>query len=150
VRDERAATAQRSEVIALLNRALDGGHLDLRQYDARVAAVGTATFTSELAAQVRDLPPEYAWLPPTAVVPAARKPAPGRAALVLGILSLPTSFCVVGGVLGIAAIVLSLRGERPRGLGPALIGRVFGIVGLVLSLGALFALIYAMNNRMGP
>jgi len=149
MRDVRVATAERSEVIGLLTRALDEGHLDLDRYDARVAAVGTATFTSELVAQLDDLPPESAWLPPTAVVPSGARPGSGRAALVLGILALPTSFCVLGGVLGIVAIVLS-RGDRPRGLNPALVGRVFGIVGVVLSLGALFGLIYAMNNSVGP
>jgi hypothetical protein len=150
MRDVRVVTAERSEVIGLLTRALDEGHLDLDRYDARVAAVGTATFTSELVAQLDDLPPEYAWLPPTAVVPSGARPGSGRAALVLGILALPTSFCVLGGVLGIVAIVLSFRGDRPRGLSPALVGRVFGIVGVVLSLGALFGLIYAMHNSVGP
>jgi hypothetical protein len=150
VRDDRIATAERTEVIALLGRALDDGRLTLGQHDARVAAVGAATYGSELAAQLSDLPPEYAWLPPAAVVPSAPRAGAGRAALVLGIVSLPTSFCVLGGLLGIVAIVLSFRGERPRGLSPALIGRVFGIVGLVLSLGALFALIYALNTSVGP
>jgi len=148
VRDERVATAERSEVIARLSAALDDGHLALDQYDARVAAVGTATYASELVAQLGDLPPEYAWLPPTAVVPS--RTGSGRAALVFGILALPTSFCVLGGVLGIIAIVLSFRGDRPRGLSPALAGRVFGIVSVVLSLGALFGLIYALNNSVGP
>ncbi|HEU4347945.1 MAG TPA: DUF1707 domain-containing protein [Actinoplanes sp.] len=150
MRDERVATAERSEVIALLTRALDDGRLDIARYDARVAAVGAATYASELVAQLGDLGPEYAWLPPTAVVPATARTGPARAALVFGILSLPTSFCVFGGLLGIVAIVLSFRGHRPRGLGPALLGRVFGVVGLVLSLGALFGLIYALNNGVGP
>jgi hypothetical protein len=149
VRDERVATAERAEVIALLGRALDEGRLALAEHDARVAAVGSATYTSELLTQLRDLPPEYAWLPPAAVAPAPRAPA-GRAALIVGLLSLPTSFCIVGGILGIAAIVLSLRGERRTGVTPALLGRVFGIVGVVLSLGALFALVYALNNSVGP
>jgi hypothetical protein len=144
------ATAERTEVLGLLGRALDEGHLALDQYDTRVVAVGTATYASELVAQLNDLPPEYAWLPPTAVVPASTRTGSGRAALVLGILSLPTAFCVAGGVLGIVAIALSFRGDRPRGLSPALLGRVFGIVGLVLSLGALFSLIYALNHRVGP
>ena len=150
MRDARVQTAERSEVIARLSRALDDGHLGLDQYDARVAAVGTATYSSELTAQLGDLPAEYAWLPPTAVVPSAGRTGAGRAALVFGILALPTSFCVLGGLLGIVAIVLSFRGDRPRGLSPALFGRVFGIVGVVLSLGALFGLMYALNNRVGP
>jgi hypothetical protein len=151
VRDERVATAQRSEVIGLLGRALDDGHLDMADHDLRVVAVGSATYASELVAQVRDLPPAYAWLPPTAIVPATRTgTGSGRASLVFGILSLPTAFCVIGGLLGIVAVVLSFRGERPRGMSPAMLGRVFGIVGFVLSLGALFSLIYALNNRTSP
>jgi hypothetical protein len=150
VRHERVATAERSEVIARLSRALDEGHLSLDEYDARVAAVGSATYATDLVAQLDDLPPEYGWRPPSAVVPSGPRRGSGRAALVLGILSLPTAFCVIGGVLGIVAIVLSFRGERRKGLSPAILGRVFGIVGLVLSLGALFSLIYAMNNSVGP
>jgi hypothetical protein len=149
VRDERVATAERSEVIALLGRALDEGHLAVDEHDARVAAVGSATYTSDLLAQLHDLPPEFAWLPPAAVAP-ARPTGSGRAALILGLLSVPLSFCVVGGILGIVAIVLSLRGERRPGFTPTLVGRVFGIVGVVLSLGALFALIYAMTHSLGP
>jgi hypothetical protein len=150
VRQERVATAERSEVIARLSRALDEGHLSLDQYDARVAAVGTATYATDLVSQLDDLPPEYAWLPPTAVVPSGARRGSGRAALVLGILALPTSFCVIGGLLGIVAIVLSFRGDRAKGLSPAILGRVFGIVGLVLSLGALFSLIYALTHSVGP
>jgi Domain of unknown function (DUF1707) len=149
VRDARVTVAERSDVIALLTKALDEGRLDLAGYDARVAAVGAATYASELVAQLSDLPPEYAWLPPTAVVPAAARPGSGRAALVFGILSLPTAFCVAGGLLGIVAVVLSFRGDRPPGLSPALVGRVFGIVGVVLSLGAVFSLIYALNHSAG-
>ncbi len=149
MRDERVATAERTEVIALLGRALDEGHLAVGEHDARVAAVGSATYISDLLAQLRDLPPEYAWLPPAAVAP-ARPAGSGRAALILGLLSVPASFCVVGGILGIAAIVLSLRGPRRPGFTPALVGRVFGIIGVVLSGGALAALIYAMNTSLGP
>jgi hypothetical protein len=153
MRDERVDSTDRTEVIGLLSRALDEGRLPMDDYDHRVARVGTATYASELLNQLQDLPPEYAWLPRTVVATAAaeRRPAAsGRAALVFGILSLPTSFCVVGGVLGIIAVVLSLRGERERGLSPALVGRVFGIVGIVLAVGALIALVVALNSSAAP
>jgi hypothetical protein len=150
--DQRADNAQRTEVIGLLNRALDRDLLTLDDYDTRVAAVGAATYASELLAALQDLPPGYAWHPQAAGVgtparPAATKPASGRSALVLGIASLPLSICLVGGVLGAVAVVLSLRGERPgRGLSAALLGRVFGIVGILLSLGALFAALFAVRR----
>ena len=150
---QRVDTTDRTEVIGLLNRALDEGRIPLEDYDQRVARVGAATYASELLDQLRDLPPEFAWFPRTTVATPtiARRPAAaGRAALVFGILALPTSFCVVGGILGIIAVVLSLRGERRPGLSPALIGRVFGIVGIVLAVGALIAFVVALNGSAGP
>ncbi|MFG1604416.1 DUF1707 domain-containing protein [Actinoplanes sp. NPDC049265] len=152
MRDERVTGAERSEVLAVLTRALDQGDLAMSDYDGRVAAVGSATYTSELLAPLADLPPEYAWLPSTAVAPPAAPPVTGagRGALILGILSLPTSFCVVGGILGAIAIFLSLRGERRRGFSPALLGRVFGIVGVALSVAALITLIVALNKPTSP
>lgn len=145
MRDPRVSSAQRTEVLALLNRAVDEGHLEPGQYHGRVAAVGTATYASQLLVPLGDLPPQYAWHPPVAAVPVAS----GRAALILGILSVPTAFCVVGGVLGVVAIVLSLRGARPEGMSAALFGRVFGIVGVILAGGALIAVIYALRNPSG-
>jgi hypothetical protein len=152
MKDERVAGTERAEVLAELTRALDQGDLTIDDYDRRVAAVGTATYTSELLAQLSDLPPEYAWLPPTAVAPADRPQVAGagRGALILGILSLPTSFCVFGCVLGVIAIFLSLRGEPTRGFSPALLGRVFGIVGVAMSITALIVLILALNKPASP
>ena len=149
MRDERVTKAERSEVIALLGRALDEGHLAVEEYDARLVTAGSATYTSELLRTLGDLPPEYAWLPAAAVAP-ARPSGSGRAALVVGLLSVPASVCVVGGILGVVAIVLSLRGERRPGFTPALVGRVFGIIGVVLSLAALAALVYALTHSLGP
>ncbi len=145
MKDHRVSTAERTEVLALLRRAVDEGHLAAEHYHGRVAAVGTATYTAQLIAPLGDLPPEYAWQPSAAVASTR----PGRAALILGILSVPTSFCLVGGVLGVIAIVLSLRGERPIGMNAALFGRIFGIVGVILAAGALIALLYALNNPLG-
>lgn len=65
----------------------------------------------------------------------------GIAALVLGILSLVTSFSVVGGILlGLAAIVFGAlgRGRANKGLanngGMALTGLILGAVGLLVSI----------------
>ncbi|MCA2218962.1 DUF1707 SHOCT-like domain-containing protein [Jidongwangia harbinensis] len=153
MRDQRVGSTDRAEVIGLLGRALEKGHLTLPEHDARVVAVGTATYASELLDQLSDLPPEYAWLPAAAIAPAPGPAGPGssgRAALVLGILSLPTSFCVLGGLLGAVAVVLSLRGPRRPGWGPALIGRVLGLVGIALSSVALVALVLALGGDTGP
>jgi hypothetical protein len=108
-----------------------------------VARVGTATYASELTDQVADLPPPYTWiLPPP-------PPASGRVALILGIASVPLSICGIGAVLGILAVFASRGGTR-GGVSPALIGRVFGILGIALSIGAVAALIYARNSELGP
>jgi hypothetical protein len=152
MRDERVGSAQRTEVIAVLGRALEEGALALADYDGRVVAVGTATYTSDLLAQLRNLPPEYGWRPhpiaPAPPLPAAQTPKSGRAALVLGIASLPLSICFVGGILGIIAVVLSLRGGRSRGgLSAALLGRALGIVGIMLSAGATIAVLFAAHKH---
>jgi hypothetical protein len=57
--------------------------------------------------------------------------------------------CLVGWVFGILAVVYSRRG-RPKGFGPALIGRAFGIIGIVLSLGAGLALLFVSRRNAGP
>jgi Domain of unknown function (DUF1707) len=150
MRDARVASDDRTEVIGLLNRALEQGDLPIGDYDHRIVAVGGATYASELLAQLRDLPPEYAWLPPAAVAPPAATGRTGRGALILGLLSLPTSFCIFGGLLGVIAVVLSLRGDRTPGLSANLLGRVFGIVGVVMSIGAAAALVIFMRAGTAP
>ena len=148
--DVRVAGDDRTEVIGLLNRALEHGELPISDYDHRIVAVGTATYASELLAQLRDLPPEYAWLPPAAIAPPAPPAKSGRAALIVGLLSLPTSFCLFGGLLGVLAVVLSLRGERTPGLSADLMGRVFGIVGVIMSIGAGAALVVFLTSDTSP
>ena len=142
----RVDSAQRTAAIGVLTRALDEGRLPLPEYDARVAAVGSATYVSELLTQTR----EYGWEPPppgTGRTPAAY----GRIALVLGLVSVPAAFCLTGWIFGILAVVAGGRAARggARGFGPALIGRVFGILGIVLSLGAGLALGYALTHDVG-
>jgi hypothetical protein len=150
MRDARVATDDRTEVIGLLNRALDEGDLPLGDYDHRIAAVGAATYASELLAQLRDLPPEYAWLPPAAVAPQATRSRSGRGALILALLSLPASFCLVGGVMGLIAVLMTRRAERTTGLSAILLARVFGIVGIVLSIGAAASLVIFMTAGTAP
>jgi hypothetical protein len=149
--DVRVGNAQRTEVIDRLGRALREGGLPLDEYDRRIVAVGCATYASELAAQLADLPPAFAWSPHALPPPVAPRPVRSypRTALILGIASLPLSMCLVGWIFGVLAILYSRRGPA-RGFGPAMIGRVFGIVGITLSLGAGLALWYALDHRVGP
>lgn len=72
----------------------------------------------------------------------------GVAALVLGILGLITSFILVGGVLGILAIVFGIIGLRRVGRREAT-SKVMPVFGLVLGSGALllaimFGVVYGM------
>jgi hypothetical protein len=142
-RDQRVGHAERTQVLGLLGNAYEAGLLPVGDYDARVAAVGTASYASQLSLQVSDLPPAYAW-----GRPAEPPRASGRIALILGIASVPLSVCLIGGILGLLAVIAS-RGAG-RGVTPALIGRIFGIVGIALALAAAFALIYASRARLGP
>jgi hypothetical protein len=134
MRGPRIGNAERTHVLGLLDGAHTAGLLPMEQYDSRVAQVGTATYASELADQVADLPPPYTWtLPPP-------PPAVGRVALILGIASVPFSMCLIGGILGILAVIASRGAARGR-VSAALIGRVFGVVGVALSIAAGAALI---------
>jgi hypothetical protein len=141
----RVGNAQRSEVLLLLTRALDARAIRVDEYDRRVAAVGTAIYAADLAAQLRDLPREYEWRPGH-VRPPAR--AYGRTALILGVLSVPLSMCLVGWIFGILALLYSRRGPA-TGPGAAMLGRVFGILGIVLSVGAGVSVWFALDHRLG-
>ena len=152
LRDRRVGHAERTHVLGLLGNAYEAGVLPVGEYDARVAAVGAATRASQLRWQVSDLPPAYAWETP---VPAAVEAPAGtwRVALILGIASVPFSMCGVGLVLGLLAVIASRNG-RPRVGGPrvsmALVGRVFGIIGMALSVATLAAEYIVWHGRTSP
>ncbi|BCJ56475.1 hypothetical protein Asp14428_79500 [Actinoplanes sp. NBRC 14428] len=150
MKDERIGTVHRTQVIDLLNQALAEGHLSESGYDTRIVAVSTATYASDLQAQIQDLPPRLQWDPRNAAPPTPPDRSAGRGALILGLMAVPLSFCLIGGLLGIVAIILSTRGRGAHGVGPALIGRVLGIISIVLSLGAVAALIFAARTELGP
>jgi hypothetical protein len=143
VKDERIGTVHRTQVIDQLTHALGEGLLTTAQYDTRVISVSTATYASDLLAQVRDLPPRLQWDPRNAAPATPPNRNAGRTALILGVLSVPMSFCLLGWLPGIAAIVASTRGRGAHGVGPALIGRVLGIISVILSIGAVIALFLA-------
>jgi hypothetical protein len=138
--DARIRAAERGQLLALLERAHAGGVLALDEYDARIAAVSAATHASDLRRQVADLPSAYAW--------EAEPAAPGgRIALILGIASVPLSLCAVGGVLGLLAVIAS-RGGTVRGrVTAALLGRIFGMLGVALSIMVVIAVRYV---HLGP
>jgi uncharacterized protein DUF1707 len=172
--DLRVGNAERTEVIALLTRALDSGHLALPEYDGRIAAVSIASHVSDLAVPLRDLPPEFGWLAPGTASPAKAPPsrtragkarpskappvaaptpdAPqrdaaryGRISLILGIVSVPLSVCFVGWVFGILALVYGTRAGS-RGFSAALIGKVLGIVSILLTVAAGAAVFFASGS----
>ena len=87
-----------------------------------------------------------AWTSPHEPPATTVTPRSGRAALILGIASIPLAFCFVGALLGLAAITLSLRGPRRPGVSPALAGRVLGIIGVLLSAAAALAMITALHR----
>jgi hypothetical protein len=147
VRDPRVGHAERTEVLGLLGNAYEAGLLPVGEYDSRVAAVGTATYESQLRLQLSDLPPAYLWGERT-TPPPEPSPASGRVALVLGIASVPLSICAIGGVLGILAVVASRNAGR--GMSPALLGRIFGLIGVALSVVSVAALVYALTHAVGP
>lgn len=150
MKDERIGTVHRTQVIDQLSRAHDEGLLTTEQYDSRVVSISTATYASDLLSQTQDLPPRLQWDPRNAAPPTMPNRNAGRTALVLGILAVPLSFCLIGWIPGIAAIIMSTRGRGAHGVGPALIGRVLGIISVVLSIGAVAALIFALNSSTSP
>ncbi len=79
----------------------------------------------------------------------------GIAALVLGILALLTGFFLLGGLLGIIAIILGFigrgrakRGEATNG-GMALAGIITGLLGLLITIGIIAAGVSVFNSKAG-
>ncbi|WP_434740295.1 DUF1707 domain-containing protein [Micromonospora sp. SH-82] len=143
---ERVGTAQRTQVLDLLSQALEQGYLDLGEYESRMSAVHGARFVGDLTSQVADLPRQLRWYPyPVPVAPIAPRPATGSdqraypwavVSVVLGGLSLFCALCWgIGGVLGVAAILLGRPGlKSPSSYPLAVIGILLGAAGLTLSL----------------
>jgi hypothetical protein len=145
--DERVGNQQRTQVLDLLSAALEQGYLTLEEYEQRMAVVTEAKTASVLHRQVTDLPPQFRWDPRATT----RRPDPGLGtspqtdgnvrtfaitSLVLGIASIPLALCFVGWLFGIAAIFLSVPGSKgASGWSKALVGRVLGIIGIVMSVG---------------
>jgi hypothetical protein len=150
--DERIGNAQRAKFMELLGKATEEGYLSLDEYDQRAMAVSGARLMSELQSQTSDLPSQFHWDPRVAIgssAPPLPHPADQNvtnfaiASLALGIASIALSACFgVGGLFGLAAIFFSIPGARgASGWSKAFVGRVLGIIGIVLSLGVVAILL---------
>jgi hypothetical protein len=157
--NERVGTAQRTHVLDLLSTALQEGYLDLPEFEQRMTIVTSAKTADELRGQLADLPPQFQWVPRALPLPPATRTAPGHdahtttvAALVLAIASIPLAVCFgFGGLLGIAAIVLSRPGLRSANHhGKALTGLVLGCVGIAASIAMVLVLIFVPTGPAAP
>ena len=71
--------------------------------------------------------------PPPMPAPASDKKGLAIAALVLGILSLCSSWFFCGGLLGVIGVILGLLGMKSSGRTMAIIGIVLSVVGLIFN-----------------
>ncbi|MEV8518007.1 DUF1707 domain-containing protein [Dactylosporangium sp. NPDC051484] len=149
--NERVGNAQRTHVLDLLSKAVQEGYIDLSEFDQRMNIVTSAKTAHELLGQLTDLPARFHWDPRTSPLPSAPMTAPVTAlttaphnnartttiaSLTLAIASIPLALCFgIGGLFGIAAVVLSLPGLRNANEhGKAMTGLVFGCLGIVSSI----------------
>ncbi|MGC9670641.1 DUF1707 domain-containing protein [Planosporangium sp. 12N6] len=166
--DERVGNQQRTQVLELLGAALEQGYITLEEYEQRMATVSAAQTMSVLYNQVADLPAQFRWDPRPAAQQSGgwspvQQPVAGPAvqplteekartfaltALVFGAASIPLSVCFVGWLLGIAAIIFSVPGAKGTGSWTkAFVGRVLGILGIVIELGLVAILIFGNTAK---
>ncbi|MGB8213699.1 MAG: DUF4190 domain-containing protein [Anaerolineales bacterium] len=82
--------------------------------------------------------------PPPMPAPASDKKGLAIAALVLGILSLCSSWFFCGGLLGVIGVILGLLGMKSSGRTMAIIGIVLSVVGLILTI--IFIIVYIVSG----
>ena len=154
--NERVGTAQRQAAVELLTRALEGGYIDLVEYERRMVVVQSATFAGDIVGPMSDLPRQFQWNPHHEVapvvppaqqhhqqVPAADVGSKSTLSLVMGALSLPLSICFgIGLIPAVAALLLSRPGLKAHPTNTsAVVGLVLGIVGVAASVVMLIAFI---------
>ena len=156
--NERIGTAQRNQVIDLLGKALEGGYLELAEYEQRMTAATAARRADDLIAQTADLPGEFQWVPRQRLAPAARPVddaatdrntrTTGMASLVLAIISFPLGVCYgVGAIFGLAAIALSRPGLKSRtNYGISMAGLVLGCAGVLFSIAMLVIILTVLET----
>ena len=150
----RVSDADREAIVARLNQATAEGRLSIEEFSERTRQAYACRTWGELSRVVWDLPAPTGSYPVVYGAPARRAgppppPTTGGAplvALVLGVLSLPATFCVpVGPVLSIGAIVSGILGLRsPVNRGMAATGIALG--GLALILQIVFLLFFAFST----
>lgn len=141
VYEQRIGHAHRTHVLDLLSRALGEGYLDLPEFERRMALVNAATTMPEVLGQLRDLPPQFQWDPRTplphelTIKKADDASRLATLALILGALSIPLALCLVGFLVGIAAVVLGFasKGAHPDRRRQAIAGQILGCVGVLLT-----------------
>jgi hypothetical protein len=156
--NERIGTAQRNQVIDLLGKALEGGYLELAEYEQRMTAATAARRADDLIAQTADLPGEFQWVPRQRLASAARPVddaatdrntrTTGVASLVLAIISFPLGICYgVGAIFGLAAIALSRPGLKSRtNYGISMAGLVLGGAGVLFSIAMLGIILTVLDT----
>jgi hypothetical protein len=140
----RVSDADRESIVARLNQATAEGRLTIEEFSERTRQAYACRTWGELNRVVWDLPAPtgsypvvygrggYGPQPP----PAARAGGAPLVSLVLGVLSLPATFCVpVGPVISISAIVTGVVGLRePVNRGMAVSGIALGGLGLIFQI----------------
>jgi hypothetical protein len=152
--NERVGTTERNHVADLLGKALEGGYIELAEYEQRMTAATAARRSDELVAQTADLPAEFQWSPRQQIMPGTPPPVDygtaerntrttAVASLILAIVSLPLAICYgIGGIFALAAIVLSRPGMRSRtNYGISIAGLVIGIAGVLFAIAMLVLLL---------
>jgi hypothetical protein len=150
----RVSDADREAIVARLNQATAEGRLTIEEFSERTRQAYACRTWGELTRVVWDLPV------PTGSYPVvygrnahrAAPPPPVQAggaplvSLVLGVLSLPATFCVpVGPVISLAAIITGVFGLRVHhNRGMAVAGIALGALGLLFQI--VFILFFVVSS----
>lgn len=93
---------------------------------------------------------------PTRIPPRTRPHSDGggyaAVSLILGIISIPSACCLVGGILGLIGFFTGWMGLQSRSRSMAIFGILFSLAGMLLAVSmiALFGIMMNANNRDVP
>ncbi len=156
--NERVGTAQRQAAVELLTRALEGGYIDLVEYERRMVVVQSAKFAGDIVGPMSDLPRQFQWNPHHPMAPVVPPmPVPQQApdadvrskstvSLVMGALSLPLALCFgLGLIPAVASFFLARPGLKAYPTNTsAVVGLILGVIGAIASVVMLIATIAAI------